>query len=181
MTTFLAGFGRSDITPKLGCRLVGYGNRPDGATAVHDPLHARALVMADEGGRWAMISIEFCYVNADTVAEIRQTIQRRVDIPPENIFIATTHTHAGPDDRNPDNWDRPFAEIVADAVEVAGQALQPAQIGSGYGFLYGYSINRRWLDRPVDPAIAVVRIDDADGQPLGLGDEFRLPRRGDGL
>jgi hypothetical protein len=172
MTVFRAGFGRSDITPKLGCRLVGYGGRAQGATDVHDPLHARALVMEDEGGRWALISIEFCYINRDTVQAIRETIQRRLGVPPTNIFIATTHTHAGPDDRQANNWDRPLAEIVADAVEAACQALRPARLGSSYGFLYSHSINRRWLDRPVDPALAVIRIDDADGKPLGLVTNF---------
>lgn len=172
MSTFQAGFGRSDITPGIGCRLIGYGNRSDGATGVHDPLHARSLVLEDEGGRWAMVSIEFCFVHAETVQKIREAIQRRVNIPATNIFIATTHTHAGPDDRQGDNWERPLAEIVADSVEAACKALQPARIGSGYGFLYGHSINRRWLDRPVDPALAVIRIDDAAGRPLGLVTNF---------
>jgi hypothetical protein len=172
MAIFRAGFGRSDITPKLGCQLVGYSNRPSGAVGVHDPLSARALVLEDDGGRWAIISIEFCYVNADTAQVIRAAIQKRVDIPPAHIFMATTHTHAGPHDRHAENWDRPLAEVIADAVEVACQALQPARLGSGYGFLYGYSINRRWLDRPVDPAVAVLRIDNNDGQPLGLVANF---------
>jgi hypothetical protein len=82
--------------------------------------------------------------------------------------VATTHTHSGPHDRHSDNWDRPLGEIVADAVEAAKGALQPAQVGTGYSFLYGYSINRRWLDKPTDPAILVLRVDDAKGNLLGL-------------
>jgi hypothetical protein len=172
MASFQAGFGRSDLTPGVGCRLVGYGNRTEGARGVHDPLAARALVLEDDGGRRALVSVEFCFLNMDTVAAIRRAIEGRTRIPPANSFIATTHTHAGPDDRQAENWDRPLAELVADAVEAACQALQPARIGSGYGFLYGYSINRRWLDRPVDPAVAVVRIDDTAGKPLGLVTNF---------
>ncbi len=172
MTVFRAGFGRADVTPKLGCRLVGYANRPSGATGVHDRLSARALVLEDQGGRWAIISCEFCYLNADTVADIREAIEGRVGIPPTNVFVATTHTHSGPHDRDADNWDRPLAELVADAVEQACDALQPARIGSGYGMLYGYSVNRRWLDRPVDPGVAVIRVDDAEGRPLGLVTNF---------
>lgn len=172
MTVFRAGFGRSDITPKVGCQLVGYGGRSEGATSVHDPLQTRALVLEDKGGRWALISIEFCYLNIDTVQRMREVIQARLGIPPAHIFIATTHTHAGPHDRQAENWDRPLAEVVAGAVEAACQALQPARIGSGYGFLYGYSINRRWLDRPVDPGLAVVRLDDVAGKPLGLVTNF---------
>src|SRR3954470_223582 len=143
-----AGFGRADITPKLGSKLTGYGGREEGATAVHDPLFARALVHEDEGGVWALISVEFCYLTHQSVAEIREAIQRRTSIPASNVFMATTHTHAGPHDRHTENWERPLGEIVADAVEKAQASLQPAQIGTGYSFLYGFSINRRWLDKP---------------------------------
>jgi hypothetical protein len=163
-----AGFGRADITPKLGSRLTGYGGREQGATNVHDPLLARALVISDEGGTWALISCEFCYLCVETIAEIRDVIQRRVGIPTGNVFIATNHTHAGPHDRDAQDWERPLGEIVADAVEQAQAVMQPAQIGTGYSFLYGYSINRRWLDKPVDPAILVLRVDDTQGNLLGL-------------
>ena len=54
MTTLHAGFGRAEITPKLGCKLVGYGGRDQGATAVHDPLLARALVIENELGCWGL-------------------------------------------------------------------------------------------------------------------------------
>src|SRR5262245_53162173 len=94
-----AGFGRADVTTKVGCNLTGYGNRPDGATAVHDPLLARALLIEDEGGIWALISVEFCYLMAESIAEIRQAIQRRTGVPANHVFVATTHTHAGPQDR----------------------------------------------------------------------------------
>jgi hypothetical protein len=119
-----------------------------------------------------MLSIDFCFVNAETVQAIRVATEKRLNIPADHIFIATTHTHSGPDDRQVENWPRPLADLVADAVEAAVQAKQPARIGSAFGFLYGHSINRRWLDQPVDPAVAVVRIDDLAGQPLGLITNF---------
>jgi hypothetical protein len=82
--------------------------------------------------------------------------------------MATTHTHAGPHDQDAENWSRPLPEMIADVVERAHQTRQEARIGSAYGLLYGYSINRRWLDRPVDPGIALLRIDDLEGNPLGM-------------
>lgn len=172
MTELRAGFGRADITPRIGCQLVGYAGRSSGATGVHDPLFSRALVLEDSNERWALVSNDLCYLNAETVQEIRESIYHRVGIPPSRLFVAATHTHSGPHDRHTDNWDRPLAELVADAVEAACQALQPARVGSGLGFLYGYSINRRWLDRPVDPGITVLRVDDVAGKPLGLVTNF---------
>ena len=81
MTSFKAGFGRADITPKLGCQMVGYGNRKSGATGVHDPLLARALVVEDEGGAWALVSNDLCYTNINTVNAIRAAVTARTGIP----------------------------------------------------------------------------------------------------
>lgn len=168
MSQLRAGFGRVDITPKLGCKLMGYGNRQGVATAVHDPLLARALVLQDEGGRYALIACELLYSSGPTTLAVREAVQQRLGIPADNVFIAAIHTHSGPDDKDPANWERPLADIITDAVEMAAQRLQPARIGGGFGFLYGHSINRRWLDRPVDPAVGVIRVDDSEGNPLGL-------------
>ena len=172
MTNLRAGFGRADITPKIGSKMVGYGNRLSHSTGVHDPLLARALVLEDDGGAWAIVSCDLCYTNAETVAAIRAAVQQRTEIPPAHVLVVSTHTHSGPHDLRPQNWDRPLAEMVADAVAMAYQARQPARIASGYGFLYGHSINRRWLDRPIDPGVTVLRVDDANGKLLGLFTNF---------
>lgn len=172
MTTFQAGFGRSDITPRLGCQLVGYNHRPGGASGVHDALQARALVLEHDGARWAVVSCDLCFVGKPTVDAIREAVAARTGIAPDAVFVAATHTHSGPDDLEAGAWERPLAELVADAVVAADAARQPARLGGGFGMLYGYSINRRWLDRPVDPGVGVVRIDDAQGNPLGLLTNF---------
>jgi len=168
MPALRAGFGKVAITPKLGAQMVGYAGRPSGATDIHDPLFARALVLEDNTSLWAVISCDLCYLFNESVAEVRAAAEQRVGIPPSHLFLATTHTHSGPHDRHPQNWDRRLPELIADAVEAGYAARQPARLGAGYGFLYGYSINRRWLDRPVDPAVAVLRVDDAEGKLLGL-------------
>jgi hypothetical protein len=172
MVAFLAGFGLSNITPKVGCQLVGYSNRKTGATGVHDVLMARALVLESEGERWAVVSNDICYLNARTVKETREAVRQRTEIPPSHIFVAATHTHSGPHDRDSENWDRPLADIIADAVVQACNMLKPAHVGGAFGTLHGYSINRRWLDRPVDPGVGVIRIDDLEGKTLGLVTNF---------
>ncbi len=168
MTGLRAGFGRAEITPRLGCRLMGYSSRQRMAVGVHDPLLARALALETENGLHVLIACELLYTTGPTTEAVREAVERRLGIPPEHVFTAAIHTHSGPDDLDPDNWERPLAEIIADAVEAAVGALQPARVGSGFGFLYGHSINRRWLDRPVDPAVGIIRVDDAEGRPLGL-------------
>ena len=167
MTTLRAGLSSGDITPRVGCLLAGYSNRPGSSTGVHDRLRCRALVLEDEGGRWAIVANDLCYLTAPAVAEIRAAVCRRAGIPRGHILIATTHTHSGPQDE-PGAWDRPLAESIGEAVAEACNRLQPALIGGAYGTLPGYGINRRYLDRPVDPGLAVLRIDDLRGRPLGL-------------
>src|SRR5215813_9050371 len=88
MTAFQAGFGRADITPAIGCRLMGYGNR--NSTGLHDRLMARALALEMDGERWVLLSVEFCYLNNATVAETRAAIQRRLHIPPTQVVLAAT-------------------------------------------------------------------------------------------
>jgi neutral ceramidase len=172
MSPLNAGFGRAEITPKLGCSMVGYGNRPSGATGVHDSLLARAMVLESEDGCWAVLATDLCYTTGAAVQAIRTAVTQRTGIPGDHVLVANTHTHAGPHDADADNWARPLAELIADAVETAYHSRQPARIGSGSGVLYGYSINRRWLDRPIDPGVVVLRVDDEQGKLLGLLTNF---------
>jgi hypothetical protein len=149
---------------------MGYGNRT--SNGIHDRITARALALEMNGERWALVACDLCYLNAVTVRETRAAIQQRLNIPPRNVFLATVHTHSGPHDRDADNWQRPLAELIADAVEAAVAQVRPALVASGYGVLYGWSINRRWIDRPVDPGVAVIRVDSDDGTPMGLVANF---------
>ena len=87
---------------------------------------------------------------------------------PENIFIFATHTHSGPAPQTESDWDRPLAEIVADAIVQAYESRADARLAAGFGQLFGYNINRRWLNRPADPSVGVLRVDRADGTPLAV-------------
>jgi hypothetical protein len=175
MSDFQAGFGKVEITPDhFGFPLQGYGNRQSPATGVHDPIWAKALVVSQGEGAWALGSVELCWISAQTVAEIRRLVSAATDLRPEAIMITATHTHSGPGDLDPGNWDRPFAELVSEALITACQVRQPAQLATGAGFLYGHSLNRRWFERPIDPGVGVLRIDDLAGHRLGLVINFGL-------
>jgi hypothetical protein len=169
MAALDAGFGRTEITPdNLGYPLAGYGNRKSNSAGTHDPLWAKALVMRQRNTSWALCSLDLCYIPAEIVAEVRQRVSEQTGLQREAILIATTHTHSGPLASDPGNWNRPFAEIVSETLVQAWQAARPARVAQGAGFLPGHSINRRWFDRPVDPGVGVLRVDDDAGQPLGV-------------
>jgi neutral ceramidase len=163
-----AGFGRSIITPRVGVRLMGYANRTTPSTGVHDDLHARALALEKNGRSWVLCAVELCYIREPQVAAVREIVESRTGLPGDHVFLCAVHTHSGPDDQDSGAWEKPLAELIADAVVQAIERMRPACIGAGSGFHYGSSINRRWLDRPVDPFVGVVRVDDENGNPLGV-------------
>lgn len=172
MSQLRAGIGKTTITPRNGVAMIGYFNRPDVSQGVHDDLCARALVLDDGQTQVALCSVELLWLRAADVAAIRQSVVARCALRDEQIFIFAIHTHGGPAIHQPENWDFSLHERIADAIIAAYGALQPARLGSGFGQLVGYSLNRRWLNRPVDPSVGVIRVDRTDGSPLAVLSNF---------
>lgn len=168
MAELKAGVGRSIVTPRIGALLIGYFGRDEGAKGVHDELCARALVIDDGETIIALCSVEILWLWAKIVNEVRQAVIARCDIPTANIFIFATHTHGGPAPHRTEDWDHPLPELIADAIVDAYNARRPARLGFGFGQLFGFNINRRWLNRPADPSVGVLRVDTADGKPLAV-------------
>jgi len=168
MSKLLAGVARIALQPKIGTDLVGYSQVQE-TLGIHDPIHARALVLDDGETIIALCSIEVCLFLTQDVSEMRAKIaELQPTILPENVFVFATHTHSAPALYEPENWIKPPSETVAEAVSQAYEKRQSAKIGMGYGQLQGYSINRRFMNRPIDPSVSVIRIDTDAGQPLGL-------------
>jgi len=168
MAQLAAGFGKTVITPTVGAPLMGYANRPGPSVGVHDDLYARAMVVRAGAKSWALCAVDLCYVRESTVRAVRQQVAQQTDLQPSQICVAAVHTHSGPDDQDTTCWQRPLAESIAAAILEAHRRLVPARIGAGFGALHGHSINRRRLERPVDPALGVIRVDDAAGKALGM-------------
>ena len=88
------GFAKSDITPPLGTELGGYaGYRP--SSGVHDPLYCKAVVLEQDGVRYALAVLDLLCIDealylriADVVAELGITRQR--------LIVSAIHTHASP-------------------------------------------------------------------------------------
>lgn len=137
---FRAGAGYVKITPSLTRKvyLAGYaGNRV--AEAVHDDLWARALVLDDGQTRFAVVALDLIGVSNARVQRLRKRI---TGVPPENVLIASTHVHSGPDTlglwgENPvtSGIDPLYMERlesrVAVAVDQAVKSLRPATLRAG--------------------------------------------------
>ncbi len=164
-----AGFGKTEIEPLIGTKF-GYGNKS--STGVRGPLYVRALVIERDGLTWCVLSLDLIGVHKPLVEEFRKAVASATGIPGDNVFIAATHTHSAPAPWEPDNFHKPLSQFIVDAATAAWEVRQPVRIASGYGFLDGHTLNRRWIHRPVDPAVTVIRFDDLKGKTLGLLTNF---------
>ncbi|HPA05849.1 MAG TPA: hypothetical protein PLB67_15555, partial [Candidatus Hydrogenedentes bacterium] len=92
---FRAGAARANITPPLGCDIVGNFEVPK-ATYVHDDLHVRCLVLDDGATRLAIVLCDNLGIDQHVFDEAKRRLQELTAIPPEHILMAATHTHSGP-------------------------------------------------------------------------------------
>jgi hypothetical protein len=89
-----AGFGEADITPKLGGKpvyLAGFGKNRK-ATAVHDPLTARAVVLAHGGRKVALVCVDLVGLFRANVVRVREGLPGF-----DYVLVSSTHVHEGPD------------------------------------------------------------------------------------
>lgn len=89
----------------------------DGFDAVHDDLHARALVVeADE--RACLVTLEVTSLRPDHVARLRTTAAEAAGCAEEAVWVCVTHTFSAPHVRTPEHLapeERPRNERLADA------------------------------------------------------------------
>jgi hypothetical protein len=91
---FTVGFGAADVTPEVGKKpvyLAGFGTNRK-ATKVHDPIMARAVVLADGDERIALVSVDVIGLFLPTVERVRAKLTGF-----KYVLVSATHNHDGPD------------------------------------------------------------------------------------
>jgi neutral ceramidase len=185
---FLAGAARANITPPVGHRMSGYGNRTHGSVGIHDDLRSKALYLNDGTTRAAIVANDLLYLGAPAVAEIRRRVAAAAEIPAGNVFVCCTHTHAGPDTAYGDPAEDPMRAAymetlfykIAGAVAEARRNAVPARMARSRAPVQcGINRRERTPDRgvilgrnplgPVCRDVDVLRFDDAaSGAPLAV-------------
>jgi neutral ceramidase len=183
-----AGAARVDITPPAGIRMWGYSNSSV-ATGALDPLYARVLVLEVGENRLAWVDLDLGRVFGEQSLEgLRREAQRCCGI--NSVIVQAIHTHAGPEvrDEYPSGqtpaWEATALTRIGQAIRQAWEQAAPVRLGVGYGQAYiGYNRRRPNTDgsvtmiwnnaaqaptAPVDPTLAVLRIDRIDGTPLAI-------------
>jgi hypothetical protein len=154
MSNIRVGVACVDYTPAPGLPLMGNFRDDYAARGAHDPLFAKAIVLADgQGTKAAVLAMDICMLDRHNVACMRQTIRDRCDVPPENVLIHATHTHSAPAatgklgmkaevERHSEEIER-LLRAAASAVAAADRDLADATLAVGYAREDRVSFNRR--------------------------------------
>jgi hypothetical protein len=200
---FRAGAAMADITPPLGELVVG-GFAPFPATAIHDKLHAKCLVLDDGETQIAFVICDNLGIVREVYDNARKMIGDETKLRPENILMAATHTHSGTRSST-ERYAPLLSRGIANAVRDAYANLEPARIGWGGIEEPSELFNRRWfvsdqkllqnpfggLDKvrmnpprgsaaliepagPVDPEVSFLSVQSIDGQPIALLANYSL-------
>ena len=151
MSALRVGVAEVDFTPPPGLPLMGHIRDDYAARGTHDPLRARALVVANaSGARAALLTLDLCMLNRAQARMMRQHIGAHSGLAPENILIAATHTHGGPAACSlyltPAAGDADVERFLKKAAQAAIEAdkrLQPAALMAGRATELSLSFNRR--------------------------------------
>ncbi len=158
-----AGAAEIDITPPVGYRMAGYFDERI-STGVHDPLHAKALVLQQGDTRLAFVFCDLLGLSLNVSTNARALASRLTGIAASNIVVSATHTHTGPlfDDIRRDyfhqaavearggdphetiDYPAQLIERLARVVAAANSNLAPAQLQAGSAAQPGLNFNRRY-------------------------------------
>ncbi len=95
MNTLKVGYAGVNINPPLGIGIYGYFV-PRFAQGFVDDLEAHAIALSCGETPCLLIGVDNGGIDADIVDRFRAAMSKAADIPAENIFLHTTHTHTGP-------------------------------------------------------------------------------------
>lgn len=174
-----AGAAKSALELPLGGPLGGHVYRKgQGVVAQHDPIMVRALYLEEEDTRLLLVSVDIHSITP----ELRLRV---VDLLPESVsenhlILTATHTHNGPGGLSK-NWlsrrymggfDSQMLDRVAHGI---AQVMEEA-IANKARATIGYRVSSKMvLSENIfakggvrDEELAVIRVDDSDGNPIAL-------------
>ncbi len=116
------------------------------ATSVHDPIYARALVLARDGEYIAFVTLDFVGLGSPRIHEARDRLVATEGFDPDRLIVSSSHNHQGPDTMglwgNPYNFvdpvsgiDPEYQDAIPDAIEQvvrdAAAAMVPVDLTLG--------------------------------------------------
>ncbi len=151
------GRAEIDITPPPGIPMGGYFYVRVN-TGVHDPLHAKALVLDSDGVKVALVACDLESLPHRFVAAAEDLILRDTGIAPDQVIISATHTHTGPEMDHvmlaeiegppaqvAKEYDSALPVKIAESVRRAAFDLTPARASAADGMEPSLVFNRRFF------------------------------------
>jgi hypothetical protein len=151
---FRAGAYVVDISPTQFPVIVNAMFTERSASAVVDPLFAKALVLDDGRTRIALCVVDSCMVPRDLIDRAKELAARRTGIPLNRMMVSSTHTHSAPSamgclgSRADTNYAGSLPAKIADAITGAAGRLEPAKVAWTAVDDWDHTFNRRWIRRP---------------------------------
>lgn len=174
-TPTFAGASKVKITPSGQVYLAGF-KEDRRSVGVHDDLFARAIVLEKDGTRLTIVSLDLIGLLYNHVKEIVNTVK---DIAGENVVIASTHTHSGPDTIGlwgpsifgikylrsgiDDEYMAFLRKEVTRAIFIASSRMVEAEVAFARIEVSGISRNRR-KNGVLDRELTVMGIQDVKGK-----------------
>lgn len=154
---FRIGAAAVKITPPNGTPMAGYYHER-GADGTLDDLHAKAIVLEQDGARAALVALDLIGTVRANIEEARRLAEQASGIPGANIMISATHSHTGPvlGSRNPRtdlfggknplavDYSQRLPQLIAESVKEANAKLVPARISTAVGVQEGLAFCRRF-------------------------------------
>ncbi|KAK7111468.1 neutral ceramidase B-like [Littorina saxatilis] len=203
-TEYLIGTGKFDITgPAAEVNLMGYANPAQTANGIHTRQYSRAFIFADKKGenRFVFVSTDSCMLSQGVKLQVIKELKALYkDLYTErNVGISGIHTHSGPAgfhqyllyDITSFGFVKKSYEAlwfgIVESIKQAHNSIRPANLYLSEGELLDSNINRSpsaYLNNPaeerqrykydVDKNMTVLRIEDAQGRPLGMINWFAV-------
>ena len=137
-----AGVGRTNITPPIDTRFLGYILRIEPAVGVDSELFCTALVLADERAKVAIVDCDLATFTVPRADELRSQIAEAIGTPISHVLLGYTHTHNGPlvepgrlmqltavEEAYIEN----LVNVLVGAAKLADRSRRPARLGAGSG------------------------------------------------
>lgn len=159
-----AGAAKVDISPPDLPAIKNGGFIEATANSVQDPLHSRAVVLADATSkeRIALVIVDSCMIPRTMCDAIKKEASEKTGIAQDRILISATHTHSAPSvmhyclgTRADPNYAKFLPPKVVESIVLANKNVQPAQAAWTVFDASDFTANRRWITRSdrkgVDP------------------------------
>jgi len=166
-----AAAAKVDISPDLKTEKIwmgGFGATGRRPAGLHDPLYARVLLLREGENQVAVVGLDLLGFYRNDVEDLRRL--SGFDKPGRSLFLASTHTHSGPDTLG--LWgptigvsgvNRAYhARLkarIAEALKLLEPQLQPVRAQGGHGMLDPRGLCRDSRDpQIIDPNLSVLRL-----------------------